>query len=150
MIRVRVIAADPTELDQAAAAIGRGLTITDQSPPRPRRSGDGLTLYLRAELPTNDTHRGVPVKKPRLLTVAEARELPRDELLDRLTAESEWFRYRAERGHAGTDHDAYQVHAECMRMIDPARVVGGTHRWLCGDGRDTVTDYMASRPADDN
>lgn len=51
MIRVRIVADDVDELDQAALAVGQVLTVTRESRPRPRRSGDGVTLYLDAELP---------------------------------------------------------------------------------------------------
>ena len=51
MIRVRIVADDVDELDQAALAVGQVLTVTRESQPRPRRSGDGVTLYLDAELP---------------------------------------------------------------------------------------------------
>ncbi|MEU1813388.1 hypothetical protein [Micromonospora aurantiaca (nom. illeg.)] len=48
MIRVRIVADD---VDQAALAVGQVLTITSESRPQPRRSGDGVTIYLDAELP---------------------------------------------------------------------------------------------------
>ncbi|MFY1599544.1 hypothetical protein [Micromonospora sp. WMMD737] len=54
MIRVRIVADDVDQADAAALAIGRVLTVTRESPPRPRRSGDGVTVYLDAELPPVD------------------------------------------------------------------------------------------------
>lgn len=54
MIRVRIVADDVNELHAAALAVGRVLTVTRESRPRPRRSGDGVSLYLDAELPPVD------------------------------------------------------------------------------------------------
>ncbi|MEH0826300.1 MULTISPECIES: hypothetical protein [unclassified Micromonospora] len=54
MIRVRIVADDVDQADAAALAIGRALTVTRENPPRPRRSGDGVTVYLHAELPPVD------------------------------------------------------------------------------------------------
>lgn len=54
MIRVRIVADDVDQADAAALAIGRALTVTRESPARPRRSGDGVTVYLDAELPPVD------------------------------------------------------------------------------------------------
>ncbi|MFG1892152.1 hypothetical protein ACGFIR_30335 [Micromonospora sp. NPDC049051] len=51
MIRVRLVANDVDELHAAAAAVAEALTVTHTSRPVPRRSGDGVSLYLRAELP---------------------------------------------------------------------------------------------------
>ncbi|MEU4778303.1 hypothetical protein [Micromonospora sp. NPDC023633] len=51
MIRVRLVANDVDELHAATAAIAQTLTITHTSRPVPRRSGDGVSLYLHAELP---------------------------------------------------------------------------------------------------
>ncbi len=50
MIRVRLVADDVDELHAAAAALGQVLTVTHTSRPVPRRSGDGVTLYLQADL----------------------------------------------------------------------------------------------------
>lgn len=52
MIRVRLVADDVDELHRAAAVVGQVLDVTRTSRPRPRRSGDGVSLYLDAELPT--------------------------------------------------------------------------------------------------
>ncbi|SCL43863.1 hypothetical protein GA0070606_0055 [Micromonospora citrea] len=52
MIRVRLVASDVDELHAATAAIAQALTITHTSRPVPRRSGDGVSLYLHAALPT--------------------------------------------------------------------------------------------------
>lgn len=52
MIRVRLFTDDVIELYAAAAAIGKTLVVTSTSKLRPRRSGDGASLYLRTELPT--------------------------------------------------------------------------------------------------
>ncbi|MBW4700363.1 hypothetical protein [Micromonospora sp. RL09-050-HVF-A] len=49
-IRVRIVADDVDELDAAVLAIGRVLTVTRESRPRPRRSGDGVSLYLDVAL----------------------------------------------------------------------------------------------------
>ncbi|MEU9510747.1 hypothetical protein AB0D32_31220 [Micromonospora sp. NPDC048170] len=54
MIRVRIVADDVDQANAAALAIGQALTITRESSPRPRRSGDGVTVYLDAELPPAD------------------------------------------------------------------------------------------------
>ncbi|WP_328384279.1 hypothetical protein OHQ88_34120 (plasmid) [Micromonospora zamorensis] len=54
MIRVRIVADDVDQADAAASAIGRVLTVTRERRPRPRRSGDGVTVYLNAELPPVD------------------------------------------------------------------------------------------------
>ncbi|WP_204035796.1 hypothetical protein [Micromonospora qiuiae] len=54
MIRVRIVADGVDELHAAALAIGQALTVTRESQPRPRRSGDGVSLYLDAELPPAD------------------------------------------------------------------------------------------------
>lgn len=54
MIRVRIVADDVDEADAAALAIGRVLTVTRESSARPRRSGDGITVYLHAGLPPVD------------------------------------------------------------------------------------------------
>ncbi|QKW17600.1 hypothetical protein [Verrucosispora sp. NA02020] len=51
MIRVRIVADDVDELHAAARAIGQVLTVTQESRPRPRRSGDGVSLYLDIEMP---------------------------------------------------------------------------------------------------
>lgn len=51
MIRVRLVAGDVDELHAAAAAIEAALTVTRASRPVPRRSGDGVSLYLDAQLP---------------------------------------------------------------------------------------------------
>ncbi|WP_047891178.1 hypothetical protein [Micromonospora sp. RV43] len=53
-IEVRIVAGDVDQADAAALAIGRVLTVTRESPPRPRRSGDGITVYLDVELPPVD------------------------------------------------------------------------------------------------
>jgi hypothetical protein len=50
VIRVRLVADTVEELQQTAIAVGRVLCITSASRPRPRRSGDGVALYLDAEL----------------------------------------------------------------------------------------------------
>lgn len=52
MIRIRLVAGDVDELHAAAAAIAQALTITHTSRPMRRRSGDGVSLYVDAELPT--------------------------------------------------------------------------------------------------
>jgi len=39
------------QLDRTALAMGQVLTITRESRPRPRHSGDGITFDLDAELP---------------------------------------------------------------------------------------------------
>jgi hypothetical protein len=54
MIRVRIVADDVDELDQAAVVVGQVLTITRESRPQPRRSGDGVTIYMDAELPPTE------------------------------------------------------------------------------------------------
>ncbi|MFF0182615.1 hypothetical protein ACFYPF_26350 [Micromonospora sp. NPDC005223] len=54
MIRVRIVTDNVDQADAAALAIGRALTVTRESAARPRRSGDGVTLYLDAELPPID------------------------------------------------------------------------------------------------
>ncbi|SBT69323.1 hypothetical protein GA0070622_6449 [Micromonospora sediminicola] len=54
MIRVRIVADDVDQADAATLAIGRALTVTRESPARPRRSGNGVTVYLDAELPPVD------------------------------------------------------------------------------------------------
>lgn len=54
MIRVRIVADDVDQADAAALAIGQVLTVTRESPARPRRSGDGVTVYLDADLPPVD------------------------------------------------------------------------------------------------
>lgn len=54
MIRVRIVADDVDQADAAALAIGRVLTVTRESRPRPRRSGDGVSVYLDVELPPVD------------------------------------------------------------------------------------------------
>ena len=51
MIRVRLVAGDVDELHAAAATLGQVLTVTCTSRPVPRRSGDGVSLYLHAVLP---------------------------------------------------------------------------------------------------
>lgn len=51
MIQVRLVADDVDELRHAADAIGQVLDIAYTSRPVPRRSGDGVSLYLRVELP---------------------------------------------------------------------------------------------------
>ena len=59
MIRVRLVAGDVDELHAAAAAIGQALTVTKESRPVGRRSGDGVSLYLETELhgpAGTDTH----------------------------------------------------------------------------------------------
>ena len=53
MIRVRLVAGDVDELNAAAAAIAEALTVTHTSRPYPRRCGDGVSLYLDAELPAD-------------------------------------------------------------------------------------------------
>jgi hypothetical protein len=50
MIRVRLVADDVDELHAAAAAIEAALTVTRASRPVPRRSGDGVSLYLDAQM----------------------------------------------------------------------------------------------------
>ncbi len=53
MIRVRLVAADLDELHAAADRVATVLTVVGESrQPRPRRDGDGYTLYLQAELPS--------------------------------------------------------------------------------------------------
>jgi hypothetical protein len=54
VIRIRLVAGDVDvdELHAAAAAIAQALTVTHASRPVPRRSADGVSLYLDAELPT--------------------------------------------------------------------------------------------------
>jgi hypothetical protein len=59
VIRVRLVAGDVDELHAAAAALGQVLTVTRTSRAVPRRSGDGVSLYLDAELPTQ---RGRPAR----------------------------------------------------------------------------------------
>ncbi|GAB3866265.1 hypothetical protein GCM10029963_79300 [Micromonospora andamanensis] len=51
MIRVRIVADDVDQADAVALAIGRMLTVTRESLARPRRSGDGVTVYLDDALP---------------------------------------------------------------------------------------------------
>lgn len=51
MITIRIVAPDVDQLDATALAIGQVLTVTQESRPRRRRSGDGVTLYLDVELP---------------------------------------------------------------------------------------------------
>ncbi|RZU46560.1 hypothetical protein EV385_6634 [Krasilnikovia cinnamomea] len=51
MIRLRLEAGDVDELHAAAAALAEAFTITRTSRPYRRRSGDGVSLYLDAELP---------------------------------------------------------------------------------------------------
>jgi hypothetical protein len=53
-IQVRIVAGDVDQADAAALAIGRVLTVMRESPARPRRSGDGVTVYLDVELPPVD------------------------------------------------------------------------------------------------
>ncbi|WP_047892799.1 hypothetical protein [Micromonospora sp. RV43] len=53
-IKVRIVADDADQADAAALAIGQVLTVTRESPPRPRRSGHGVTVYLDVELPPLD------------------------------------------------------------------------------------------------
>lgn len=50
VVEVRLVADEREQLDMAAAAIGRILTIAWESGPVPRRSGDGVALYLDVEL----------------------------------------------------------------------------------------------------
>ncbi|MEV0733398.1 hypothetical protein [Polymorphospora sp. NPDC050346] len=57
-IKIRIVAADADQLDAAAVAIGQVLTITRESRPRARRSGDGVSLYLDVELPPPATTDG--------------------------------------------------------------------------------------------
>jgi hypothetical protein len=60
VIRVRLVAGDVDELRAAAAAVAQALTVTRTSRPVPRRSGDGITCYLDAELPGRTTATGSP------------------------------------------------------------------------------------------
>lgn len=53
-IKVRIVAGDVDQADAAALAIGQVLTVTRESPPRTRRDGDGVTVYLDVELPPVD------------------------------------------------------------------------------------------------
>jgi hypothetical protein len=57
---VRLVADDVDELHAAAAAVAQVLTVTRTSRPVPRRSGDGITCYLDAELPGRTTATGSP------------------------------------------------------------------------------------------
>ncbi|MEV0217693.1 hypothetical protein [Micromonospora sp. ALFpr18c] len=50
MIRIRLVAGDVDELH--AAAVAQALTIIHTSRPMRRRSGDGVSLSVDAELPT--------------------------------------------------------------------------------------------------
>ncbi|MER6757582.1 hypothetical protein ABT235_25750 [Micromonospora echinofusca] len=57
-IEVRIVADDVDQADATALAIGQILTVTRESPARPRRSGDGVTVYLHVELPPIDRTNG--------------------------------------------------------------------------------------------
>jgi hypothetical protein len=49
-MQIRVVGT-PQEVAEAAARISVMLVVVRQSPPRPRRSGDGVAVYLDVELP---------------------------------------------------------------------------------------------------
>ncbi len=66
MIRIRLIADDVDELHAAADAIGQALDVTRASQPVRRRSGDGVTLYLDARLPTHQHGHGQQPGTPQL------------------------------------------------------------------------------------
>lgn len=65
MIRLRLVAGDVDELHAAAAAIGQVLTVTTTSRPVPRRSGDGVTLYLNVTTTTPGHHDALGDGHPR-------------------------------------------------------------------------------------
>ena len=50
VIQIRLVADDVDQVTRAARVLGQVLTITKESRPRPRRSGEGFSLYLGAEL----------------------------------------------------------------------------------------------------
>ena len=61
MIRVRLVAPDVAALQAAADRVATVLTVVGGSRrPRPRRDGDGYSLYLDAELPAGDVDQDGP------------------------------------------------------------------------------------------
>jgi hypothetical protein len=66
-VKVRVVAGDVDQADAVALAVAQILTVTRRSQPRPRRSGDGVSIYLDVELPAIEGtcgHRADPSGRP--------------------------------------------------------------------------------------
>jgi hypothetical protein len=83
VIRIRLVAGDVDELHAAAAAVGQALAVTRTSRPVPRRSGDGVSLYLDAVLPAAGggvaaALPGVATALPAASSAVEKQEPPAD------------------------------------------------------------------------
>jgi hypothetical protein len=66
-VKIRVVAADSAEADAVALAVAQVLTVTWRGQPRPRRSGDGVSIYLDVEPPAVEGtggHRADPSIRP--------------------------------------------------------------------------------------
>lgn len=80
------------------------------------------------------------------LTIEEARNLARAELLDRLEVEQRYWHRRLNRKEIAWEDEGYQKFRQIMRLIDPAEAVSDTLAWLQGRGPGR---YMDSKPGDD-
>lgn len=81
------------------------------------------------------------------LTYDEAQQLTRGDLLERLTAESEYWRRKAEQGRmSAADWDAHREFSRIMRLIDPHAAAVDALRAVRGE---PGASYWDSRPQDD-